>query len=67
MFGLSVVPRIIPAVDPVMMTDAPSGRCGMVTATVLITPRRSTSLASTNDIASCGHVMDLLSRVPAPA
>ena len=52
MFGLSVVPRIMPAVEPVTMTDEPSGRCGIVTATVFITPSRSTSLASTNAIGS---------------
>ena len=52
MFGLSVVPRIMPAVDPVTMIDAPSGRCGIATATVFITPSRSTSLASTNPIGS---------------
>ncbi len=40
------MPLIIPAVDPVMMIEAPFGRCGSETATVFITPRRSTSVSA---------------------
>ena len=61
MFGLSVVPRIMPAVEPVMMIDDPLGSWGNVTATVFITPSRSTSVASTNCIGSWlahGHRQD---------
>ena len=33
-----------PAVDPVTMMEPPSAMCGSATATVFITPRRSTSV-----------------------
>ena len=42
----------MPAVDPVTMIEALSGRCGIATATVFITPSRSTSVASTNPMGS---------------
>ncbi len=45
--GCRWLPGIRPAVEPVMMTEAPSARCGRATATAFITPSRSTSVAST--------------------